>query len=95
MNRPTPPPPFLCVHGLREEEKPLGVVSAKSAEVSLEVSQVSVMPRRLIFLLVSTQLTYIAEFVLHCHAASTVVRFFLPIMVTVMSRSWLQHQPSY
>ena len=51
MSRPTPPP-LLCIHGLWKKEKPLGVISAKSAEGSLEVSQVSVMPRMLIFLLV-------------------------------------------
>ena len=51
MNRPTPPP-LLCVRGLWKKENPLGVVSAKSAEVSPEVSQVLVMPIMLIFLLV-------------------------------------------
>ena len=45
MNRPTPPPLLLGI-GLWKKEKPGGVTSAKSAEVSLAVSQVSVMPRR-------------------------------------------------
>ena len=50
MNRPAPPP--LCVPGLWKKEKPLAVILAKSPDVSVEVSQLSVMPRMLIFFLV-------------------------------------------
>ena len=43
--RPTPPPPsFVNSRGLKKE-KPLGVISARSLEVSLMVSQVSVIPK--------------------------------------------------
>ena len=43
--------PLLCALGFWKKEKPGGVISVRSAEGSLVVSQVSVMPRRSILLL--------------------------------------------
>ena len=45
MKKPTPPPLLLTL-GVRRKEKPWGGISARSLEVSLVVSQVSVIPRR-------------------------------------------------